>query len=193
MYSTTMFTVAHHYCPLQSPAGLFRGLHKPSGRRRRNENSAAGGAKFVPAEHFFPKHVIKCRHNRKIPPLICAARPAPPARRRRPLSCSALREPSATKRLMPSPRLVSLRHSGSPAVCLRGSRHCFAMYGTSSTSHLRRLPLRALKSFGAFAVLRRRRSRYAARETGASDGQRPGRASFPSLVAGPAVSSRLCG
>ena len=39
----------------------------------------------------------------------------------RALSCSALREPSASKRPMPSPRLVSLRHSGSPAVCLRGS------------------------------------------------------------------------
>jgi len=37
------------------------------------------------------------------------------------LSCSALREPSAAKRPVPSPRLVSLRHSGSPAVCLRGS------------------------------------------------------------------------
>jgi len=36
------------------------------------------------------------------------------------MSCFALREPSAAKRPMPNLCLVSLRHSGSPAVCLRG-------------------------------------------------------------------------
>ncbi len=56
----------------------------------------------------------------KIPSLLLRRRPAPLARRRRPLSCFALREPSASNRPMLSPRLVSLRHSGSPAVCLRG-------------------------------------------------------------------------
>jgi len=58
---------------------------------------------------------------KKIRHFLCAAGPAPSARGRRPLSCSALREPSAAKQPVPSPRLVSLRHSGSPAVCLRGS------------------------------------------------------------------------
>ena len=58
---------------------------------------------------------------RNILPFFAPPGPAPSARGRRPLSCFALREPSACKRPVPSPRLASLRRSGSPAVCLRGS------------------------------------------------------------------------
>ncbi len=126
-----MFTVAHHYCPLQSPAGLFRGLHKPSGRRRRNEHSAAGGAKVYGKCFDAGQAVIQSR-NRKIPPLFCAAGPR---LRRGPAPLVLFRgfanrltafrsaAPRAIGFHKPKqmPRLVSLRGSGSPAVCLHGS------------------------------------------------------------------------
>ncbi len=70
---------------------------------------------------------------KKIPPLFCAAGPAPQARGRRPLSCFAapqacgfqypipMAAPCLVPRLREPPYGVSLRCSGSPAVCLRGS------------------------------------------------------------------------
>ncbi len=79
-----------------------------------------------------------------------------------------------------APPARALGAAPAPLVLLRCSRHCYAMCGTSSGSHLRRLPSQASKPFGAFATLRRRRSSTPARETGASGGLRIGRACFPS-------------
>ncbi len=125
---------------------MILGLHKPSGRRRRNENSAAGGAKRFSGQCFdagfidnpTPRQGKFCRF---------FAPPAPRlARRRRPLSCSAGYEALCRLATLGGCGLLRLLRQPVP-VCLRG-------FG----SRLRRLPSQASEPFG---FLGRRRTRRA--------------------------------
>ncbi len=118
--------------------------------------SAAGGANLSGNMFQIEFKNIKTSPPENFDPEFAPPGPAPPARGRRPLSCSALREPSASKRPVPSPRLVSLRHSGSPAVCLRGSasRQAFASlrpWSCFATSQALPAPLRFAVGLAPFA------------------------------------------